>query len=392
MKKRYQLLIVGAGPAGAFAACEASKARLDVLLVERKTEIGRPVCCAEATSLEGLSSFVEPRREFISTEINSVKLTVSTGKELLHDFGKTVGYVLERPAFEGLLINDAIELGTEFVKGAYVHDISIKENSVIASIQTNSGEYQVESDYIIGADGVESQIGRMAGLDTGLDLEHCETTLQYHVTNIKIDSRCLLFYVGDAYSPNGYLWVFPKSDYSANIGVGLNPHESDSKFLREKLDMFIKANFPGCRIENESCGMVPKFRNFDILGTKNILLAGDAARIIDSVTGAGIARALHTGQIAARSINEAVNSNLSHNQMQQLYKSQVEKAIGRDMNILSKAYPVFRKFDNRDWEVLLEFLERYLKNKKAESIDPAAMIKNILTSAPRLLRLARHVF
>ncbi|MEE9441213.1 MAG: NAD(P)/FAD-dependent oxidoreductase [candidate division Zixibacteria bacterium] len=391
MKKRYQLLIVGAGPAGAYAATEAARAGLDVLLADRKIEIGRPVCCAEATSLEGLSTFVEPRREFISTEINSVKMTVSTGKELLYDFGNTLGYVLDRPAFEKFLIDRAIERGVEFIGGAYVHDISINGNA-LASIQTDTGEYQIESDYIIGADGVESQIGRMAGLETGLDLEHCETTLQYYVTNIEIEPNCLLFYVGDTYSPNGYLWVFPKSENSANIGVGLNPYESDSKFLREKLDKFIKENFPGGRVEFETCGMVPKFKNFDTLGRENILLAGDAARIIDSVTGAGIARALHTGQLAAQVIAEAIDTNLPHNQMQELYRSRVEKAIGRDMNILSKAYPVFRKFDNRDWEILMEFLEGYLKNRTAESIDPAAMIKSVLTSAPRLLRLTRHLF
>ncbi|MFH1699978.1 MAG: NAD(P)/FAD-dependent oxidoreductase [Candidatus Zixiibacteriota bacterium] len=391
MKKRHQLLIVGAGPAGAYAACKAAEAGLDVLLVDRKKDIGKPVCCAEATSMEGLSSFVEPLPEFISTEISSLKLTVSTGKKLQCDFGKTVGYVLDRPAFEKFLINRAIEQGVEFVAGAYVWDISINGRA-LASIRTETEGFQTESYYIIGADGVESQIGRMAGLETGLDLEHCESALQYYVSNIDIDPHCLLFFVGDSYSPNGYLWVFPKSENSANIGVGLNPYESDSKFLRENLDRFIRENFPRGRIESESCGMVPKFKNFDILGRENILLAGDAARIIDSVTGAGIARALHTGQLAAQTIAEAVNNNLTLDNMQGRYRSQVETAMGRDMNIFSRAYPVFRKFDNRDWDALLEFLEEYLKNKKAESIDPAAMIKSVLTTAPRLLRLARHVF
>ncbi|MEZ5358736.1 MAG: NAD(P)/FAD-dependent oxidoreductase [Candidatus Zixiibacteriota bacterium] len=393
MKTRYQVVIIGAGPAGCYAALTAARGGLEVLLVERDAEIGKPLCCAEGVSHIGLSNFVEPKEEFISQSIDGLELIISSGKTAVFRPGGIMGYVLDRYRFENYLADSAVALGVDLHKKTYASDIKIDSGKpAVVTLQSEDGSTDVTSDFVIACDGVESLIGRKIGVDTGLRLKQCETAMQYRVSGINCDSRLLRFYVGPRYSPNGYLWVFPKSDTVANIGVGLNPGEADHAQLRELLDRFIHDYFPNGKIEFEGCGCVPKFIGFEILGRENVLLAGDAARTIDSLSGAGIARALHTGKLAAESCIEAVKKNLSREKLQERYRKQVDKEIGRDMRILQKAYPIIRKFTEGDWDALADFLNSYLKNKTAESVDPAALIKSALTTAPGLIRLARHVF
>ncbi|MCK5124978.1 MAG: NAD(P)/FAD-dependent oxidoreductase [candidate division Zixibacteria bacterium] len=393
MKPHYQIIIIGAGPAGGNAARIAAEAGLDVLLVERDERPGLPLCCAEGISVAGLGAFIEPDPVFIANEINGLKLTVAGGKTVSFSPKDTIGYVLDRPVFESYLVDEAVLAGTDLLLNTFAKGIKLDKGqpAVIELVQNNT-DFTIEADFVIAADGVESQIGKMAGLKTELKLKECETAIQYRVSGIEVEPSVLQFFVGQKYSPNGYIWVFPKSSDCANIGVGLNPGEADNAELRGYLDSFISENYPLGKVDFVSCGNVPKFIGFEILGKENLFLAGDAARLIDSLSGAGIARALHTGKIAAETILEGIEQRAKCSEIQRRYRKTIEKEIGWDMRVFQKAYPIVRKFTEADWNCLAEFLETYLKNQKAESVNPAALIKSALTTAPGLLRLARHIF
>jgi digeranylgeranylglycerophospholipid reductase len=368
-------------------------AKLDVLLVERKREVGQPLACAEAVSHEGLSNFLDPDPRYISTRIDTVKFTVATGHSYTYQHTEGIGYVLDRPIFDSYLAQRAVMKGVELCIGTYASGIDMEaERPAMITMITENGEAKVEADFVIAADGVESMIGRMAGVKTMLKLRECDSSLQYRVSGIEVNPRCLEFYVGGEYSPDGYLWVFPKSDNTANIGLGFSPAEGNNRELRVRLDRFLRNRYREYDVEFESCGMVPKFLGLDILGRDNLLLAGDAARTIDSLTGAGINRALHTGQLAARSVIQAAEGGVSREDLVGHYKDAVNKELGRDLHFFKKAHTVFRKFTDEDWESMIRFLEGFLTRQKAGSIDPAALITSALTGAPRLMRLARHLF
>jgi digeranylgeranylglycerophospholipid reductase len=393
MKTRYQLVVIGAGPAGGYAAWTAAKGGLDVLLVEREVKVGSRLACAEAVSLDGMKNFVEPDPCFISGEVDTISFTIATGYNLVHKFPKCVGFVLDRPGFDRYLAERAVEGGADLSTGTYAGGIELSDGGpVTVQLETASETTMVKAEYVIAADGVESMIGRMAGIDTLLELHQCDTSLQYRVEGVNLDSRRLEFYVGEKYSPDGYLWVFPKSDHSANIGLGVNPADNDSRILRQKLDRFLKDRYGEYKIEFETCGMVPKFIGLDILGRGRLLLAGDAARTIDSLTGAGINRAMHTGQLAARAVLNSAAGGISPTELVQYYRDSVNEELGRDLRFYKMVQKVFRKFTDQDWENMARFLEKYLSKQKAESLDPAMILKAALTSAPRLMRLARHLF
>ncbi len=72
----------------------------------------------------------------------------------------------------------------------------------------------------IGADGFESQVGRWAGISTNLALRDMDTCLQYRMTNVDCDVRYCDFYLGKV-APGGYVWIFPKAEGLANVGIGV---------------------------------------------------------------------------------------------------------------------------------------------------------------------------
>jgi len=391
---KIQLTVIGAGPAGAYAAYTAAGKGLDVLLVERSPVIGHAPCCAEAISHIGLTSFVEPDMKFIATPISAVQFTVATGYICRRDFDNPIGYVLDRKEFDPYLAEMAVQAGAGLLPDTAVVDIKIDDSGPARlTLEGPQGNYEIESDFVIAADGVESMIGRQAGLNTQVKLSQSETTLQYRVKGIEVLPHCLEFCVGQKYAPGSYLWVFPKSENSANIGLGLNPARHAGEELRPYLNRFLDKRYGRYEIEFETCGMVPKYLGLDIVGRDNLLLAGDAARTLDSLVGAGIAKAMHTGRMAAESVAETIDKRFTTDQMQKLYRQRIETEVGRDLSFTRKAYPVFRKFSDSDWETLVDFFAEYTKNKITGSIsDPVNIVRSALRGAPQLLKLARHLF
>jgi digeranylgeranylglycerophospholipid reductase len=392
MKSDYQLIVIGAGPAGSYAALTAAKAGIKVLLVERDAEVGKPLTCAEAVSVSGLAKFVTPEREFIANDIFRLHLETANGATCSYETGEQLGYVLDRPRFDSHLAAQAVAAGATLLTSTYASGISIDDSgSAVIELQSAGGAQKLKADFVVAADGVESMIGRMAGIDTRQYPQQAEATLQYRVSGIELDPRNLQVFVGQKYSFNGYLWVFPKSDCSANVGLGSCVPGKTSEELHTRLDSFMAERFPKGKIDFVTCGMVPKFSGYDLLGRHNLLLAGDAARTIDSLTGAGITKALHTGQLAARAISEAIEKGYANRELQNSYRTLVNQEMGRELRFYQNASPIFRKFDDRDWDDLTNSIAKVLEKKTAGPVDPVAVVKAVLTMTPRLLRLARHL-
>jgi len=393
MEKHYQLIVIGAGPAGGYAALTAAKRGLDVLLIERDPDIGKPLACAEAVSVVGLTSFIEPDPSFIATDIYSLGFTVATGFAFTYKSPEQLGYVLHRPKLDRYIADRAVEAGAELMTSTYADGIELSDDGPArVHLCMEDVAKWVTADYVIAADGVESMIGRMAGIKTFLPLSRSDACLQYRVTGIDVDPQLLEFCVGKQFSPDGYLWVFAKSDRSANIGLGLNPAANDNSELRRILDRFLRDRYGDFAIEFESCGMVPKFVGMNILGRHNLLLAGDASRTVDSLTGGGIAKAMHTGKLAAEAVAAAVSGEIRRRKLVDRYRATVSDEIGSELRFLQKAYRIFRKFTDQDWESLARFMEKYMAKQKAGSINPAQIIKSAFIRVPRLIRLARHIF
>ena len=98
---------------------------------------------------------------------------------------------------------------------------------------------EIKANIIVGADGVESKIGKWAGIKTSLKPYDLETCAQYTLTNINYNSNYCEFYLGKKIAPGGYIWIFPKGENTFNVGISILSSLSDSGLTLKLLNDFI---------------------------------------------------------------------------------------------------------------------------------------------------------
>ena len=311
MKSRYDLLVIGGGPAGALAAKTAAKMGLSVLLAEKRPAIGAPVRCAEGIGKEVLSEFVKPDPRWISAEINQAELIAPDGTRMVLSSemaGSKVGYILDRKIFDRELVWQAADAGAEVsVKTRATRPI-MEDGAVKGACLDFCGTTtEVKADVTVAADGVESKFSKWSGIDTTVPVREIMSSAQFLMTGIDIDPHSTVFYLGNEVAPEGYLWVFPKGERSANVGIGISGRKSGNGHrAKDYLDRFVTKNFPEGRTIECIVGGVSVCRPLPCTVADGLIIAGDAARVVDPLTGGGIYNAMFTGRLAAETAAEAI--------------------------------------------------------------------------------------
>lgn len=315
VRDQYDVVVVGAGPAGSATAWEAARLGLKVLLLEKRQEIGSPVRCAEGITHSALASFLPPDPRWISATIRSASIHVVDGRRDQEwvptrepSADEAMGYVLERRVFDRALAEQAAGAGARvLVKTAAVG--LLREGRRVVGVRASGswGERDIAARVTVGADGVESRIGAWAGLDTTVPLPDLMSCAQYLLAGIDIDPGTTVYYLDPELAPGGYGWIFPKGNGRANVGLGIQAGLSKTP-PAELLDRFV-AKYPylsrGSPVTLVSGG-VPVGLPPSPMVTDGLLLVGDAGRQVDPLTGGGIANAMEAGRLAARVIAETL--------------------------------------------------------------------------------------
>lgn len=308
MKSEYDVLVVGAGPAGALAAKTAAENGCSVLLVEKRSEIGVPVRCAEGILHQDLIEFITPNPAWISAEIRKETIVAPNGKCVSFLEDSVCGYILERKLFDRALVWDAVAAGVDVEVKATARPLMEMGKVRGACISQNGNELNIKAQVVIAADGVESTFARDAGISTTLDLDEVASCLEYRVADIDIEPDNLRIYFSKERAPGGYIWVFPKGKRMANIGIGIRgSYSSEGHRAKDYLDSFIQKNYPDGKIMEIISGGVPITHPLNNLCTDNLLVVGDAAHLSDALTGGGIYQALYSGRLAGKTAADAVN-------------------------------------------------------------------------------------
>lgn len=328
MKDYYDVIVVGGGPTGSTAARLAAEGGVKVLLLEKDREIGIPVRCGEAVGEKGISKIVELKEEWIANHIKGLRLVAPDGTKVkVHH--EDVGFVLDRKRFDYDLAMNAANAGAEVVTKAYAFGL-LTENGTVTGVKVQyiGKQYDIRSKIVIGADGVESRVGRWAGLKTNLKLKDVETCVQMTATNINIDQNYCDFYFSSDIAPGGYLWVFPKNKNTANIGLGLAGDKAQNKSPLSYLKDFMKSNFPDASVLTTVAGGVPVAPYTENIVSNGLMLVGDAAHQSNPISGGGIVLGMLAAQIAGRIASEAVKENNVSEQRLSQYVKEWEKAGG----------------------------------------------------------------
>jgi len=295
------VLVVGAGPAGAVAAWQAKQAapELDVVLLERDRAVGAPVRCAEGVGDAGLREFANPDgADWVSRRITDVILEAPDDTQLvLANSG--VGWILDRTRFDAFLAAQAAAEGAAVLVGAEATAMARNGGDRWhVRVKQRGTEEVYRARVVIGADGVETMVGRWAGLDTRVPARDMESCAQYVLQGIDFNPDAIYLQFSTAIAPGGYAWIFPKGVGVANVGLGLVALKTDGRNAREYLDAWVARRFPTGARTGYTVGGVIVHTTIKKTYTDGVLIAGDAAHMINPLSGGGINNAMKAGRLA----------------------------------------------------------------------------------------------
>ena len=318
----YDVIIIGSGPAGSTVARDLAAADYRVLLIDKRQELGAPIQCSGAISRHALEECTVPiADEYIHEAIYGFGVYDTTGQRTLIDYRqlksdeygpgagrKPLGYVVDRRRFDRFLVTQAERAGAEvWLKTEGLGYRYLPDGSCTVLVRRFNEEIALTTRVLVGADGLQSSVGKWGGLRTHIKLTELASCLQIIVDRVETDGL-LEIVTGEAWAPGGYAWVFPKGKGYAEIGLGVIATRTD-KNARQHLDHFLrhtffKERFQHARILEYQGGGVPLAAPLRKQYADGMILVGDAARHVNPITGGGIHTALSGGVIAAEFLSE----------------------------------------------------------------------------------------
>ncbi len=283
----FDIVVIGAGPAGSSAARAAAARGARVLVIDRRHRIGIPVQCGEYGP-QGISRYVHFSSSSVVQEVETMITHLPDGSSHVM---KSPGFMLDRSLFDQDLASAALRAGAQIATGA--RGLGLVPEGVV--IEHRRSRKVLRSKVAIGADGARSSVGRWVSQRPTRKV----VALQCEIANPNPQKDVDVFFLPDY--EGGYAWFFPKGK-TANVGVGVS--SSKTSALPTLLNHFLGLlrNFgrvSTLQIVRKTAGAIPcSVPVKTVFG--NLLLVGDAAGHAHPITGAGILNAVIAGEMAGR--------------------------------------------------------------------------------------------
>jgi geranylgeranyl reductase family protein len=316
------VIVVGAGPSGSAAATALVQQGRDVLLIDREA-FPRDKTCGDgipASAIEVLYSLGMKERVLASNfyEIHRMLLSSPSGHTLNAPITRGMqgghSYVIPRMQLDVLIQEHAVESGVSFLQGQVTGPIV--EDGQVAGVQVkkNGLVEDIRAKVVIGADGVTSSIARTLRPDKPED-KHRAVALRAYIEDIEELPHVVEFYLYNEILP-GYSWIFPLGEGRANIGLGmrLDMFRKTKQSLEELLNVFL--DLPTIKSRLKEGGKMKDVAVWQLnFGSQDMkraydgaILIGDAAGLINPLTGGGISNGVQSAVIAADVINKAFST------------------------------------------------------------------------------------
>ena len=394
MELKYDVVVVGAGIAGPITARNLARGGYNVLLIDRKYELGAPKQCAEGINLEVLRRNKIPLdRRFINREIKGASIHSPSDYSLKVKFNDKKGLILERKVFDKFLSYQAARAGADVMPGTEAMSLIKRSGKIVGVKAKHYGKpMDIKSSIIVAADGIGSQVARWAGIDTSLSPHDIDSAYEYEmiIEGFDFDSDLFHLYFGNEIAPRGYAWIFPKDEDRANVGIGVagdNPKSSKYYLDRWLRKIGVKAN----KILEINFGGVPVGMPLKELAKENLVVVGDAARQL--FLGGGMAESMDAAAMASKWITNALeegNQSLLSNYTKEWWDTR-----GRVIMASVKIVNILEKITDKDMDILIEAMSK-IDTRKFVAEDHKGIVIDLLKNPkillnPRVLKILMDI-
>ena len=375
--------VIGAGPAGVMAAWTAARAGANTVLLEKESHPGRKPC-AEGILTEVLEDAeVSADPQFAINRIKGAVLYAPDEKKRVNVGGE--GYILDKPALLNVLAERARVSGSVLEYGRTVENITRADGHVVINGKKGSEPFSLKARVAIGCDGTGSILARQYFQRRKYQVI---AAFQYDMTGCRVEDESKLeIFIGHKKAPAGYVWIFPKGDRAANVGIGLKG--SGAKLL---LDKFIEEHpsvFGDAKIERTQSAPVPVGGEIDEYVSDNMMLCGDAAGQVIPLTGAGIHTSLVAGKIAGEVAGKAAVEGDAGSRRLQAYRKRFDELWAGKISNSLKALESFERFSDEELNVITDYLDGQDLIEMAHGFSPSRAI-SLLVKHPILAMKVAH--
>lgn len=333
-------IVIGAGPAGATSAYHLAKQGHSVLLLD-KASFPRFKPCGGGVSPAIAQWFDFDFTPVIDNTITQVQYSWQMG-DTVEATLKNVQpmWMVDRGAFDQFLVQKAVEQGATMQNNTEVTSIQPQGQGWV--VKTNKETW--EASYLIGADGVNGPVSKWLGL--GTQDSSLGGSLEVKTNSPSATPNKAYFEFG--LLKNGYIWNFPKSQGYSISGAILRGNKANSEELKKQL--FTYAREFGLDTNNASYAEYPLglWRENQPLHSQRALIAGEAAGILDPLTGEGIRPSIWTGVKAAEAVSKSLQGDA--NAIPQ-YSQIVKEQWGADMILAQRLAGIFYQFPKIAYKV-----------------------------------------
>lgn len=286
MRLSTNVIVIGAGPAGATAAKVLSKNGRDVVLLEKNLAFVKP--CGGGISINAFDEFGIPEN-IIQKEVKVIRLVSPAGEKVDIDLKGSSLAIVGRGEFDRELRRQAEVCGANIIEGEFASISRNKQYTVEAAAGID--RYEITAEHIIAADGVNSRMRTALGIKP----VRAFFTMSEKIQGMSAD--CCEFWFGASHAPLSYSWVFP---WTQGISVGTGGYEQGK--IQSLFERFRERK--GIQTEGEKrVYRIPVWTG-DLYNKSKILFAGDSAGQVLPFTYEGIYYAMKAGEFAARAIIE----------------------------------------------------------------------------------------
>ena len=382
MNNDYDIIIVGAGPGGCSCAYNLSGKGLRIAIID-KAVFPREKICGGALSPDVINqlNWIDPQlalrfhRSVPKKKINSLRIFAPDYNYLdiyIPDYQKSPLYTIKRIDFDKFYFDQIKNLpDVHIFQDHKVEEVKNLENEVI--LNTNKKSFKAK--IVVGADGANSIVKRKLS-GNKINKKHFSASVRQYfegVENLNENEYIELHFYKEILPC--YFWIFPLPNNQANVGLGMLSSDISKKKinLKEKLTDIIQ-NHPNIKSRFGNATPLSSIQGFGLpLGSGKVsvsghryLLIGDAASIIDPLTGEGIGNAIRSGRFAADHLIKAFEQNRFDTDFNKLYDQKLYNNIWNELRISNYMQKMLR------YPKIINFIIKKANKNKS--------IRNLLTS------------
>ncbi len=346
----FDVLIVGAGPAGGLAAQRIARKGYEVAVIEEHREIGEPIQCGGLVTPR-VFDYVSCKETILGT-IHGAQIFSPKGRCLTIDGHETEAVVVDRAMFDRAILTEAVRAGAHTFLGAQAQSAAYVDGGVEVTVDRDGSPEKLRGKILIGCDGVRSNVAKWFHI---LRPKKILPGFEVELAGVRGDPGFVKLFVGNEIAPGFFGWIIPSGD-TARVGLCVgegNAYAYLMKMLaRPEVQKFTKGAQPILYIVGGIPIGFPR-RTY----ANNVMVVGDAACQAKATSGGGIFTSLHCANLAAETALEALEKGDYSSRMMHRYHKAWTRSIGKELRKDLAIHESFEKLTDPQFEELFEIFD-----------------------------------